>query len=65
MKLTVFLGGTCGNSNWRDKLIPMLSDKIEAFNPVVPNWTPECQEKEDYHKAHDKINLFVITPETN
>lgn len=65
MKLTVFLGGTCGSSTWRQKLIPMLSDNVEAFNPVVENWTPECQQVEDYHKAHDNINLFVITPETN
>ena len=65
MKLTVFLGGTCGSSTWRDKLIQMLSDKVDAFNPVVPNWTQECQEREDYHKVHDNINLFVITPETN
>ena len=65
MKLTVFLGGTCGSSTWRNKLIPQLSENIEAFNPVVENWTPECQELEDYHKAHDDVNLFVITPETN
>ncbi len=65
MKLTVFLGGTCGGSTWRDKLIPMFSDKVDAFNPVVPDWTPECQENEDFHKEHDDVNLFVITPESN
>ena len=65
MKLTVFLGGTCGSSTWRQKLMPMLSENVDAFNPVVENWTPECQAVEDYHKAHDNVNLFVITPETN
>jgi len=65
MKLTVFLGGTCGSSTWREKLFTQLSDNIQAFNPVVPDWTPECQELEDYHKANDDVNLFVITPETN
>jgi hypothetical protein len=33
----VFLGGTCNESLWRDKLIKLL--KIEYFNPVVPDWT--------------------------
>ena len=65
MKLSVFLGGTCGSSTWRQKLMPMLSENVDAFNPVVENWTPECQAVEDYHKAHDNVNLFVITPETN
>ena len=63
-KLTVFLGGTCGTSTWRDKLIPKLSKNIKAFNPIVPDWTPECQAIEDKHKAKDDINLFVITPES-
>ena len=64
-KLTIFLGGTCGNSTWRIKLQKMLNASyIDAFDPIVENWTPECQENEDYHKAHDDINLFVITPET-
>ena len=40
----VFLGGTCNNSTWRDTLIPLL--KIDYFNPVVDDWTPECQEQE-------------------
>lgn len=63
-KVKIFLGGTCADSTWRDELIPMLDDsKIETFNPVVPNWTPECQEEEDYHRITDDICLYVITPE--
>ena len=60
---TVFLGGTCGESTWRDKLIPMLERKgIPYFDPVVPDWTLECQTKEDEVKASaDTINLFVLT----
>ena len=46
---TVFLGGTCNNSTWRDKLIPSLS--INYFNPVVENWTPECQAEEIKQRA--------------
>ena len=63
-KLTVFLGGTCGNSTWRDDLMKNLNDSVDAFNPVVPNWTPECQAEEDRHKQKDNIVLYVITPET-
>ena len=63
-KVKIFLGGTCAKSTWRNELIPMLDDsKIETFNPVVPNWTPECQAEEDYHRENDDICLYVITPE--
>lgn len=60
----IFLGGTCGDSTWRDELIPAL-DKLgyQYFNPVVPDWTPECKaiedtEKEDLCDCH----LYIITP---
>ena len=62
--MKVFLGGTCGNSTWRSELTPKLDPSIDAYNPVVPNWTPECQKLEDAHKENDDIVLFVITPET-
>ena len=39
--MKVFLGGTCAESKWREKLIPLL--KCDYFNPVVDDWTPECQ----------------------
>ena len=63
-KVRVFLGGTCGKSTWREELLSKLdSEKIDAFNPVVPNWTPECQAEEDSHRENDDICLYVITPE--
>ena len=40
----VFLGGTCNESTWRDKLIAML--EIDYFNPVVDDWTEECYQEE-------------------
>ena len=40
----VFLGGTCNESTWRDKLIKML--EIDYFNPVVDDWTEECYQEE-------------------
>ena len=61
---SVFLGGTCNGSNWRDELISMLdTNKINAFNPVVDNWDKQAQENEDYHKENDDYCLYVITPE--
>ena len=63
-KVKVFLGGTCASSTWREELQCKLdSERIETFNPVVPNWTPECQAEEDYHRENDDICLYVITPE--
>lgn len=63
-KVKVFLGGTCASSTWREELQGKLDpERIETFNPVVPNWTPECQAEEDYHRETDDICLYVITPE--
>lgn len=59
----VFLGGTCNESTWRDELIPKLEDiNFDYFNPVVENWTPECQAIEIYEKENKcNIHLYVIT----
>ena len=59
----VFLGGTCNESTWRDELIPKLEDiNFDYFNPVVEDWTPECQDIEIYEKANNcNIHLYVIT----
>ena len=63
-KVTVFLGGTCADSTWREELIDKLDlERIEVFNPVVPNWTQECQARELFHRENDDICLYVITPE--
>lgn len=60
----VFLGGTCNDSTWRDELIPLLeANKIEYFNPVVEDWTPECMEEEKRQKKICGIHLYVITSE--
>lgn len=56
----VFLGGTCNNSTWRDKIIPYL--KIDYFNPVVPDWTEECMEEEIKQRKECDYVLYVITP---
>ena len=58
--MKVFLGGTCNNSTWRNELIPLLP--IDYFNPVVDDWTPECQAIEIREKENEcDIHLYVIT----
>ena len=56
----VFLGGTCNESTWRDKLIPIL--KIDYFNPVVDDWTEECYLEELRQREICDYCLYVITP---
>jgi len=57
----IFLGGTCNNSTWREELIPKLTKNY--FNPVVEDWTPECQVIEEQEKRECNIHLYVITKE--
>lgn len=58
--MKVFLGGTCNGSMWRDELIPKL--KIDYFNPVVENWTPDCRKRELLQRSTCDICLYTITP---
>jgi hypothetical protein len=59
----VFLGGTCVGDDWRETLMPELKKrKIKYFNPVVKNWTPECQTKEEEEKLDSNTHLYIITP---
>lgn len=61
--VTVFLGGTCNGSTWREEFLPKLCMRIKAFNPVVDDWNEEAQANEDWHKANDDYCLYVLTPE--
>ena len=48
---------------WRDQLIALLDQtKVSAYNPVVPNWTPECQAEEIRQRETSDYCLYVITP---
>lgn len=59
----IFLGGTCNGSKWRDNLIPLLKEKsIDYFNPVVNDWTEECQIEEERQKELCDFHLYVLTP---
>ncbi|MDE2096722.1 MAG: hypothetical protein KGL39_05690 [Patescibacteria group bacterium] len=61
--IKVFLGGTCNGSTWRERLIPLLA--IDYFNPVVEDWTPECQEEERRQRITSNYCLYTITPLMN
>lgn len=58
---TVFLGGTCNNSLWRDDLQKLLS--IGYYNPIVPDWTEECYQEELRQRDICDFCLYCITPE--
>ena len=58
----IFLGGTCNNSTWRNKIEELV--RIPMFNPVVDDWTEECQAIEMDEKENKcDIHLYVITSE--
>lgn len=59
--MKVFLGGTCNNSVWREELIPLLT--AEYYNPVVEDWTPECQAEEIRQRETCDFVLYTITSE--
>jgi len=61
----IFLGGTCADTTWRDELMPLLNEAgFEYFNPVVKDWTPECQTIEEDEKNNKcNVHLYVITKE--
>lgn len=57
----VFLGGTCAGTTWRDDIIKHLT--VPYFNPVVEDWTTECQAIEELEKRRCNVHLYVITHE--
>lgn len=63
-KLLLFLGGTCGGNLWRNEFTTRLVERGVnedfIFNPVVPDWTPECQAAEDVAKKQASHCLFYI-----
>ena len=62
--MKVFLGGTCNNSTWRDKLIPYLQSlKIAYFNPVVETWTDADKLNKVIEKEQCEVHLYCISKE--
>lgn len=61
--IKVFLGGTCNESLWRDRLIAMLdTSKVNYYNPVVLDWIEDCQIEERRQREICDYCLYCITP---
>ena len=61
--MKVFLGGTCNESTWRDRMIFQLrKHKMTYFNPVVDDWGEEAQANELKERENCDICLYTITP---
>lgn len=64
MSKLVFLGGTCGNNNWREGFIArMVARGCRAewfFNPVVPEWNAAAQRREDAVKRDSDYLFFYL-----
>lgn len=65
--MKINLGGTCGNSNWRDILIPMLRKEIAYRNPIVKDgiwkYNQTVKKQKEYIMQECDYLLYVITPE--
>lgn len=64
--LCIGMFGTCGGSQWRERLFIPKYDKlgIDWYNPQVEDWDPSLAEVEAEHLANDAIILFPVTGET-
>jgi len=61
--MKVFLGGTCNNSTWRDSAESYFDALgVNYFNPVVKDWTPDCQAEEIEQRRNCDVVMYTITP---
>jgi len=60
MKNRIFLGGTCADTTWRETLLNLV--QVDMFNPVVKDWTPDCQATENAEKERlCNIHFYLIS----
>lgn len=63
MSKRVFLGGTCNESTWRNRMmIYLYNEGLEYFNPVVDDWTEDCMAEEIRQRKLCNFCLYTITP---
>lgn len=62
-KIKIFMGGTCEGYDWRSKLVDLLDDRFDCFNPIVDDWNDEARANEIYQREHCDLCLYVITPD--
>lgn len=61
--MKVFLGGTCNESKWRERIIPLLDEVgCHYFDPVVDNWDAKAQAMERKERKTCDFCLYTITP---
>ena len=61
--MKVFLGGTCNESTWRNRMMIYLHDDgLEYFNPVIDDWMEDCMKKEIQERQVCDFCLYAITP---
>jgi len=59
----VFLGGTCNESTWRNRMMVYLYDEgLGYFDPVVDNWDGVAQANELQERKTCDFCLYTITP---
>lgn len=63
MSKRVFLGGTCNESTWRNRMVIHLNEEgMSYFNPVVDDWDEDAQANELRERETCDFCLYVITP---
>jgi len=61
--MKIFLGGTCNESTWRNRMMIFLHEEgLEWFNPVVDDWDDEAQTNELRERKECDFCLYTITP---
>jgi len=61
--MRVFLGGTCNESTWRNRMkIYLYTEGIDYFDPVVEDWDDTAQANEIRERKECDICLYTITP---
>lgn len=62
--MLVFLGGTCGQNEWRKGFLRQATSvgfpAEMFFNPVVENWDEAAQQREEVAKRDCLVNLFYL-----
>jgi hypothetical protein len=66
-KASVFLGGTCGDSTWRNNIIRLLLPDVDIINPqkAVGEWNKDDDLNEIRQRRDCDITLYTIASLTS
>ena len=59
---TVFLGGTCNGSDWRENLVKLHDLPFLPIDPRVEYWERQHRLNEDELRENADYSIYVITP---